>query len=367
MKHIGIVVGHHQERALEVKAALLARDASVEVLLDEETFSAEDPVFKMSDCKINNFNAIERLAARGAQLIAFSCGCPHGFLKELQTETTVPLVDPCDGSGAQLAAEYYAERILNAEVAPLPKPFKVGLIGGLGPAATVDLYDKIVRAWPAKNDQEHFKLVVEQNPQTPDRTKALLEGGVDPTLSLYHIAKRLEADGCDCLIIPCNTAHAFVPGLERHLGVPFINMQQVTMEEIEEKYGKSAKIGLMATTGTVKTGIYGKKADAMGLDMCVPDAAAQERVMAAIYGPEGAKAGFTTGTCFDDLTAAAEHLVKTHDCNVLILGCTELPLIFKEGNAMIAGKEVFIIDPTSALARRVAKVARKTIDERGVI
>lgn len=367
MKKIGLVVGHHEERALAIKAALLAADSSIEVIMDEERFHADDPEFKKTDCKINNFNAVERLTDAGAQVVAFSCGCPHHFLKELQTETTTPLADPCDKEGNLLAPEDYAKVILAIDPAPLPKPFKVGMIGGLGPAATVDLYDKIVRATPAKTDQEHFKLVVEQNPQIPDRTKALLEGGVDPTLALYHCAKRLQADGCDCLIIPCNTAHAFVPGLERHLHIPFINMQQATMDEIKAKFGDSARIGLMATTGTVRTGIYGNKAKDMGLAMYVPDEENQAHVMAAIYGPQGAKAGFTTGVCYEDLTKAAEYLVKTFDCNVLILGCTELPLIFKEGDTKIAGKDVFIIDPTSALARKVVKLAQKTIAERGVI
>ncbi len=366
MKKIGIVVGHHDERALAVKAAILAKDSTVEVILDEERFHADDPEFKKSDCKINNFNAVERLAERGAQVIAFSCGCPHMFFAELQTETTIPLVDPCNILGDLWSVEDYAKRILEKDAAPKAKPFKVGLIGGLGPAATVDLYDKIVRATPAKNDQEHFKLVVEQNPQIPDRTKALLEGGVDPTLPMYHCAKRLEKDGCDCLVIPCNTAHAFIPGIERHISIPFINMQQATMDEIKAKFGDDARVGLMATSGTVRTGIYGDKAKDMGVAMFVPDEVHQKRVMDAIYGPQGAKAGYTTGVCYDDLMAASEYLVNTFNCNVLILGCTELPLIFKEGDTKIAGKDVFIIDPTSALARKVVKLAETTIAERGV-
>lgn len=366
MKKIGIVVGHHDERALAIKAALLAVDSSIQVILDDEHFHADDPAFKKSDCKINNFNAVERLISRGAQVVVFSCGCPHHFLAELQTETTTPLVDPCNSLGELLSPEAYAKAILATDVTPLPKPFKVGLIGGLGPAATVDLYDKIVRATPAKNDQEHFKLVVEQNPQTPDRTQALLEGGVDPTLALYQCAKRLEKDGCDCLAISCNTAHAFVPGMQRHLSIPFINMQQATLDEIKAKFGEAAKVGLMATTGTVRTGIYGDKAKDMGVDMFVPDDAHQAHVMAAIYGPQGAKAGFTTGVCYNDLMSAAEYLVQTYDCNVLILGCTELPLIFKEGGTKIAGKDVFIIDPTSALARKIVKIAQTTIAERGI-
>ena len=105
----------------------------------------------------------------------------------------------------------------------------------------------------------------------------------------------------------------------------------------------------------------------MGMPMYVPDDEHQARVMAAIYGPQGAKAGFTDGVCREDLCSAAEYLVKTHGCNVLILGCTELPLILDEGFMTIAGKEVFIIDPTSALARRVVKVAQEVAAERGVL
>lgn len=240
----------------------------------------------------------------------------------------------------------------------LPKPFKVGMIGGLGPAATVDLYDKITRFTPAKTDQEHIKVVVEQNPQIADRTACLLHGGDDPTLALYECAKRLEKDDCDALIVPCNTAHAFVPFIERHVKIPFINMQQVTMEEIQRKLGEKARIGLLATSGTIQTGIYAQKAKVMGLPMFTPDEAHQARVMAAIYGPQGAKAGFTDGVCREDLVSAAEYLVKTYDCNCLILGCTELPLILDEDDHFpVAGKEVCVVDPTAVLARKVVQVA----------
>lgn len=263
--------------------------------------------------------------------------------------------------------EVYAKAALSHSTEKLPKPFKLGLIGGLGPAATVDLYDKIVKATPAKNDQEHFKVVIEQNPQIDDRTACLLNGGPDPTIAMYNCAKRLERDGCDYIIIPCNTAHAFLPRMLRHLSVPFIDMQQTMLDEIKAKFGDDARVGLMATSGTIATGIYGKKAEKMGMKMYTPDEDHQQSVMKAIYGPKGAKAGFTTGECYDDLYRGAEYLVKTYDCNVLILGCTELPLIFHETDDFeVAGKKVAIVDPTATLARKCVKLAEATIKERGV-
>lgn len=299
----------------------------------------------------------ENLKAQGADLLLPWCEHAVEAFAVLE-EKGFPVCNPY-----VLVGDYVVEH----EWKHLNKPFKVGMIGGLGPAATVDLYDKITRFTPAKTDQEHIKVVVEQNPQTADRTACLLHGGDDPTLALYDCAKRLEKDGCDALIVPCNTAHAFVPFLERHIKVPFINMQRVTMEEIQRKLGKDARIGLLATSGTIRTGIYAEKAKAMGMPIFTPDEEHQARVMAAIYGPQGAKAGFTDGVCREDLVSAAEYLVKTYDCNCLILGCTELPLILDEDDHFpVAGKTVCVVDPTAVLARKVVEVALETNRQRGI-
>lgn len=300
---------------------------------------------------------VDGFAALGVQILIPANAQAARFAKEISA-LGLPVADLFESA---------AEGILENRPARLAKPFKVGMIGGLGPAATVDLYDKIVKATPAGFDQEHFKLVVEQNPQIPDRTKALLEDGLDPTTAMYSCAKRLQDDECDCIIIPCNTAHAFVPYMERHLDVPFINMQQAAMDEIYAKFGENARIGLMATTGTVRTGIYEEKAKAMGMPIFTPDEEHQARVMAAIYGPKGAKAGYTDGICREDLVSAAEYLVEKHQCNCLILGCTELPLILDETDDFeCAGAKVSLIDPTSALARKVVRMAEESFKEKGV-
>ena len=139
------------------------------------------------------------------------------------------------------------------------------------------------------------------------------------------------------------------------------------MEEIQRKLGKDARIGLLATSGTIQTGIYAEKAKAMGMPIFTPDEKHQVRVMAAIYGPQGAKAGYTDGVCREDLVSAAEYLVKTYDCNCLILGCTELPLILDEDDHFpVAGKTVCVVDPTAVLARKVVEVALETNRQRGI-
>lgn len=301
-------------------------------------------------------NGCQSLKDKGAELILPAC------VGQIEYAETLNL------AGFHLVdlADVYAKYLCTKEWKPLPKPFKLGIVGGMGPAATVDLYDKITRATPAKIDQDHFKVVIEQNPQIPDRTKYLLHGGIDPTLSLYSACKKLEADDVDAIVFPCNTAHAYIETIVPHLDVPIINMQRTTLEEIKQKFGEKAVIGLMATDGTCETGIYSNKADEMGLKCVRPDPEYQKYVMEAIYGEKGVKAGYTTGLCRDQLLEAAKHLVKDKAATVLILGCTELPLILDEDdNFDIDGHKVAIVDPTSAVARKVVTIATLVTNERG--
>lgn len=252
---------------------------------------------------------------------------------------------------------WYATRGL-AMARPKPKPFKIGIVGGVGPAATVDFLDKIVKATPAKKDQEHIKVVVEQNPQIPDRTRNLIHGEIDPTIPLYATCRRLEAAGADIITIPCNTAHAYVEALQQHLTVPIVSMLKTTIDHIAATYGTTRRVGLLATTGTVRTGVY--HAVAKGIfDLMVPDDAHQEKVMASIYGPLGVKAGYTEGQCLEDLLAGVKHLVD-RGAEILILGCTELPVLIDESDDYrIAGKSVVMLDPTNLLARRCVTLAQQ--------
>lgn len=244
-----------------------------------------------------------------------------------------------------------------------PSPvFKVGIVGGVGPAATVDFVSKIVRHTPASRDQDHIKLLVEHNPQIPDRTENLIGDGADPTVSLYATCKKLEDGGADIIAIPCNTAHAFVDRIEPYLGIPIVNMLTVTAGYLRETFPSVQKIGVLATSGTIESGVYRVALEAVGLCQVAPAQALQARVMEAIYGEHGVKAGFTTGQCQDDIRAAVEGLVD-EGIEVIILGCTELPLLVPSGEFVgSAGRRAQLVDPTEVLARRCIAYAGRVAD-----
>lgn len=236
--------------------------------------------------------------------------------------------------------------------------FKLGIVGGIGPAATVDFMNKIIRNTDACRDQDHLRLVVEHNPQIPDRSANLLDGGEDPTQALYEACKRLEANDATHIALPCNTAHAYVGRLQPRLSVPIVNMLAATVDHIERHWAGRPKVGLLATAGTIASGVYRQAAAGRALELIVPDARHQKDVMEAIYGEQGVKAGHVDGSCRQALLRALAHLAE-RGARVVILGCTELPLILDQHPAYpIGGRTVALLDPTDILARRCVAIAR---------
>lgn len=294
--------------------------------------------------------ACEQLLARGAELIV------PGFAEipvviEVLRSQGLPVLDV-----NQIYARHAVRRYAPGQRPP-QRPVRIGVVGGVGPAATVDFLDKIVRNTPAGCDQDHLKLVVEQNPQIPDRTGHLLAGGPDPTIALYATCKRLEAADADLIAIPCNTAHAFVERIQPYLGVPVVNMLDVTVNHLQTQLAPGEPVGLLATSGTVRSGLYERAAARVGLTLISPDEAHQVQVMAAIYGEQGVKAGFTQGVCREALLTALAHLVQ-RGARAVILGCTELPLILPAHPVFeVAGTRVMLLDPTELLAQRCVGLA----------
>ncbi len=289
------------------------------------------------------------LLEQGAELIVPGFSEISVVINALQ-ERGMPIID---------TNQIYADYAVSDQAGPTAKPFKIGVVGGVGPAATIDFMNKIVRNTQAGRDQEHVKMVVEQNPQIPDRTENLIGDGVDPTIALYSTCKKLEADDADIIAIPCNTAHAFVERIQPYLSIPIVNMLFETAECIKRNYGGSRTIGLLATSGTIRSRVYHNAIGDAGCELLVPDEENQNRVMNAIYGPKGVKAGFTQGECVDDLLLALTSLVL-RGAEVIILGCTELPLLLQQDEAFpVAGKTIVVLDPTEILARKCVQLSGK--------
>lgn len=199
----------------------------------------------------------------------------------------------------------------------------IGIIGGMGPAATIDLYKKMVDNTPAEKDQDHIHVIIDSYPQIEDRTACILYGGKNPAPKLIESAKRLEKAGADALIMPCNTAHYFAKDIESAVNIPLIHIVRCSAESIKNNYPETKKIGLIATTGTIKAGVYGNILNEYGFETIDLPERIENNIMDCIY--KGVKAGKTEEysrlfqQCVDEITDLGADL--------LIEGCTEIPLI----------------------------------------
>jgi aspartate racemase len=202
----------------------------------------------------------------------------------------------------------------------------VGIIGGMGPEATVDLMQRVIQATPAQDDQDHLRMLVDNNPKVPSRIKALLEGsGEDPAPVLVRMARDLERWGADFLAIPCNTAHHFHPTIQAAVGIPVLNMIELTAERIWLDAPDIRKVGLLASTAVIRTDLYRKSLACKGVEVVHPGDASQDQVLAAI---RAIKAQTFSPASLDALNRAVEDLIA-RKAGVVLIACTELSIVAK--------------------------------------
>jgi len=209
----------------------------------------------------------------------------------------------------------------------------VGIIGGMGPEATVDLMQRIIQATPANDDQDHLRLLVDNNPKVPSRIKALIEGtGEDPAPVLVQMARDLERLGADFLAIPCNTAHHFHPAVQAAVGVPVLNMIELTAGRIRQETPDVRKVGLLASTAVIRTGLYDKSFARRGVEVVHPGDTSQDQVLAAI---RAIKAQRFCSASLDALNRAIDDLIA-RKAEVILIACTELSVIAKKLQLSVA-------------------------------
>ncbi|TDE94044.1 amino acid racemase [Occultella glacieicola] len=198
----------------------------------------------------------------------------------------------------------------------------IGILGGMGPMATVETFRRITVETRADTDQEHFHVIVDSDPSVPDRTRALLEGGQDPRPHLLRSADRLVVAGADVICMPCNTAHAYYDWLQARVPVPIVNMIAETVR-VASASGPSS-FGLLATAGTCRTNVYGSAFSAAGLNLVHPHVDDQSVVS---HGIARIKAGDLAVR--DHFIAVADQLLA-QGATALVLGCTEISLVADE-------------------------------------
>ena len=224
----------------------------------------------------------------------------------------------------------------------------IGILGGMGPEATVELFRRILACTPARRDQDHLRILIDNNPKIPDRTAAILGKGPDPLPTLLDSARTLQQAGADFLVIPCNTAHHWLPALRRTLSVPILGMVAETAEEVARHRPPLGTTGLLATSGTIKADLYQQALSEKGIASLVPTPKEQDLVMEAIY---RVKAG--DHTVKEQVLHVAQNLLD-RGAEGLILGCTELPLVVQEGDLACP-----LFDPLSILACRAVEWAKE--------
>lgn len=203
----------------------------------------------------------------------------------------------------------------------------IGVIGGMGPEATVDLFQKIIDKTGAAEDQDHHRVLIYNNPKVPDRTEAILEDGESPLAELVKTAEVLEKAGASFLVIPCNTAHYFVPEMQQKIKIEIVSMIKEVAKMIN-KDRKIKKVGIMGTKGVIETGIYDKELNNFGVEVLKPSQEQKNKLMEIIY---AIKSSAADQKMQNQLSQIALSLIDK-GADAVILGCTELPLLFDKEN-----------------------------------
>jgi len=196
----------------------------------------------------------------------------------------------------------------------------VGIIGGMGPEATVELMRRVIARTPADDDQDHVHLLVESNPKIASRMAHLIEQtGTDPTPELIRIARNLEGAGADGLAMPCNTAHNYAAAIKGAVSIPLLDMVELTVGELAA-LRPHARVGLLASTAVHRTGVYARPFKDRELIPVLPRR--QDELMALI---KGVKRGETGSHAAQALAAIAGELAQ--HSYILLIACSELSVI----------------------------------------
>ena len=231
----------------------------------------------------------------------------------------------------------------------------IGILGGMGPAATIYLFRLIVELTRVEKDQDHIPLIIFNNPKIPDRTAAIVNGGPSPLPYLVDGAVSLEKAGADFILMPCVTAHYFYKEIVKHITIPFLHLLEESAGYVKRELGQVKRIGLLATDGTVQTSLFQEHFNKKGIEIVVPKKEEQILIMKALYQKEGIKAGGKDRPR-EMILQVVQQLIRDK-VEGIIAGCTEIPLVLSQSDM-----EIPFINPLKIIARKsIRKAGYKTI------
>ena len=225
----------------------------------------------------------------------------------------------------------------------------IGILGGMGPEATADLYMRIIRATPVEKDQDHYRVIIDSNAKIPDRTPAILGTEPSPLPMMLETGRNLQRAGADLIIMPCNTAHHFYSELQAGLDVPVLHMIRLSAEETRRSHLGVRKAGLLATDGTLASRLYHECYSDEGIEIVAPTEEIQGDVMDAIY--RHIKRGDLEAG--GKLLHRAAHTLMDAGAEAVICGCTEVSLVLHDGDLAVP-----VVDPMQVLAEKAVELAR---------
>ena len=225
----------------------------------------------------------------------------------------------------------------------------VGILGGMGPEATVDLMQRIIRLTKALDDMDHIRCIVDNNPKIPSRIKAIIEGdGEDPGPCMADMAKRLETWGDDFLAIACNTAHHYYNVVSQAVDIPIINMMDAVLDHLKKNHPDCSAVGVLASPAIRITRLYEEKFSPANIKIVYPDQKYQEMLFNVI---RQVKAGNIGSAVYKSYTNVCNNL-KNQRVGFAIIACTEL-------SALHAQTSLKTIDAAQILAQKIIDIAKQ--------
>ncbi|MDF1586529.1 cysteate racemase [Marinimicrococcus flavescens] len=226
----------------------------------------------------------------------------------------------------------------------------VGVLGGLGPEATLDFMGKVLRLSGARSDQEHLHLLIDCNPKVSNRNDAIASRGPSSGPALVAMAQRLEAAGADFLVMACNTAHFYEAGIRAGVRVPFVSIVEETCTALARRLPGARRFGVLAAGGCRQAGLYEKALRRHGFEPVVTDEPEQARFMELMY---AIKAGERGGAVAEGMRALGEALIA-RGAEAVIAACTEVPLVLGEGDLSRP-----LVDSTAILAEATVAYGKR--------